>query len=424
MSHTVVLEIDGVAYDDKALEGVTIQWGRQSVQDQPEPTSCTVSFLRESTIGTVDVTDIKVGAQLKIEVNPDGILQYFRRFFGIITDVDVNYETINVAAVATGIYTLRQLSWTMPPSSATFAIEQNATLAVNQVYALAALQAGSPVTAIPLPTRYPQITQDADYPNGHPDVSFLFEEDTQGRPVTYPILQFLNDWAESVPSGVIWENMLQVGVIDNVNVIFAGQLARDVPLTAAVTLTQDEVLLDWNSGRDLGLFCTSSTIGYTGAVNTGTWEYDNPGEQTNVSTLSPTWGAFANNYTTPLVNAADAAELARVNVQNGQVPGYVTEVTVPFATLAGARQQTLLQNLLIGSLWETPTLATGLPNLYFLEGYTETISRADWTLRLMLSDPSNSWYRQRWQDVDPAIAWQDVDGALTWADLLYTEVYA
>lgn len=416
MSHTVALEIDGVAYDDKALEGVTIQWGRQSVQDQPEPTSCSVSFLRESTIGTIDVTDIKVGAQLQIDVTPSG-QSAARRFFGIITDVDVNYETINVAAVSTGIYTLRQLGYTIAANNVAFAVEENASLAVSQVYYGAALQSGVDLLATPLPTRYPQISVDGDYPNGHPDVSFLFTTNPTEPPVTWRLLEFVNTWAKSVPSGVIWEDMLEVGGIDNVNVIFAGQLARDVPLTAAVTLAQDEILLDWDSGRDLGLFCTASTISYTGPVNTTTWEYDTPGEEAYLSSLTTTWGGFAKDYSVPLVYAADAAELAKVNVQNGEVPGYVTQVTIPLATLTGARQSTLVTNLLIGSLWATPTLATGLPTLYFLEGYTETISRADWTLRLMLSDPSNSWYGQRWQDVTPTLQWDQVGATTTWLDL-------
>ena len=421
MSHTVVLEIDGVAYDDKALEGVTIQWGRQSVQDQPEPTSCSVSFVRESTLGTVDVNDIKIGAQIKIEITPSG-QPTLRRFFGIITDVDVNHETIVAACVATGIYVMRQQAYTESDQGYYYITQDTVAENLFAVYTIAGFQGGMDMTFNPpaSSTRYPYISYDANWPLGFPQTSWIMSCPTGSAPVTYPVSDWMREYAESTPSGVIWENMLEVLAQDNVNVVFDGQLARDKPLTADVVLTSDEIMLDWVSSRDLGLFCTSSEIGYSGGATSASpegYEYLSTGRKSYDSALTATWGSFAKNYSVNLVQAADAQTLAKVNVQNGEVPGYVTQVTVPLATLTAARQSTLVTNLLIGSLWETPTLATGLPTLYFLEGYTETINRADWTLRLMLSDPSNSWYGQRWQDVTATLQWDQVGATTTWIDL-------
>lgn len=417
MSHNIDLFIDGVHYENKTIDGVSIRWGRQSVQDQPEPTSCSFSLLRSSTLGTIDVTSIKVGAQVKLTVAPPSEAHY-RRFFGIITDVDVNYETINVAAVATGIYVMRQLSYMIQPGTGA-AVESDATTVAISYYAFAAAQLGVSLTNPPDQTRYPAYSFDADWPNGHSSMSIVEVVPPTEPPTPLPISGILNDWADSVPSGVIWEDMLEVGGVDNVNVIFAGQLDRDKPLTPDLTLTGDEVLLDWDSGRDLGLFCTSSRIGYSGlyTLNGYTVEYNTAGAEEYVSDLTETWGAFAKSYQAPIIYATDAAEVAKVNVQNGQVPGYVTEVTVPFGTLGHARQAQILPLLLIGNLVEVPTLATGVPTLYFLEGYTETISQGDWTFRLMLSDPSNSWYGQRWQDVTPTLQWDQVGATTTWIDL-------
>ena len=417
MSHQIDLHIDGVHYSSKALDGVSIQWGRQSVQDQPEPTSCTFSLLRDSTLGTIDVADIKIGAEVKLEVAPPS-QPTFRRFFGVVTDVDVNHETVVVACVATGIYVMRQLGWVLN-SGQVDSSEGDASSVVIRFYNYAAQQLGFTFTNPPAETRFPQYSLDADWPNGHPYMSFVNGVAADEPPVRLGVLDTMVEWAKVVPSGVIWENMLEVGGVDNVNVVFDGQLARDKPLTPDLVLTADEVLLDWTSGRDLGLFTTSSNIGYSGfATVVGTdVQYNSGGTEEYVSALTAGYGAFAKSYGTKLVYAADAAELAKVNVQNGQVPGYVTLVTVPMKTLAHARQSAIVAELLVGNLIEIPSLSTGLPTVYFLEGYAETISQGDWTIRLMLSDPSNSWYGQRWQDVTPTLKWNQVDHTVTWIDL-------
>jgi hypothetical protein len=430
MSHTVDLLIDGVVYDDKTLEGVYIVWGSQSVQNQPEPTSCSLTLLRDSTLGTVNAYDIKIGATVELTVTPTG-QSPLRRFRGIVTDVEINYETVRVDCVAAGIYSIRQLRYSVPAGFAVL-VEQDTyiTLAVFYVAALQQLGALEPddTDVLNAPDTFPLIYADGGYPATYPTVS-IYEELVEGQPpIVIDVQSIARDCTEAMPLGLLWEDMLKQPGTDRMNVVLSSYYFFDQSIaTPDVTLSGDEIEWQWSATRDLGLFANSVSVGYTGTLDVTpgsptVLEYPNA-DSVFYNNDAATRGAFAQVRDTRLTTETAAAELARNIADIGQNPGWVADVTIPLATLPESRQYDLINDYLFpGTLYELPTLATGLPTKWWPIGYTETISRNDWQLALKLADVSILWWGQRWQDVTATLQWGQVGATVTWQDLQGTEL--
>ena len=429
MSHTVDLLIDGVVYDDKTLEGVYIVWGSQSVQNQPEPTSCSLTLLRDSTLGTVSAYDIKIGATVELTVTPTG-QSAIRRFYGLVTDVEIDYETVRVDCVAAGIYSIRQLQYTLAAPFLTL-LETDTLLVLFAYYTEALRQLGAITSTGSISDaadQFPELTFDAGYPATYPTISAFEDASSGDKPVIVSLTSVIRDCTEAMPVGTFWEDMRKYVGTDKVVCYLDSYYIYDQTIaTADVTLASDEIEWQWSATRDLGLFANSVSIGYTGTLDqtpasptyleypdAGTVNYDND---------AATRGAFATTRDTLLTTQAAAAELARNIADIGQNPGWVADVTIPLATLPESRQYALVHDYLIpGTLYELPTLATGLPTKWWPIGYTETISRNDWQLALKLADVSILWWGQRWQDVTASLQWGQVGATVTWQDLQGTEL--
>lgn len=415
MAHTVVLEIDGVAYDDKTVDGVTIRYGRQSVEDQPEPTSLSAVLLRDTSLGTIDVADVKVGSTIRLEVTPSG-QPALRRFWGVITDVSVDKDTLQIAATSNGIYAMRQLK----TAGATFpnltGVEDTAYIAAASLYVQSLIDLGIP-DPDNKPDAFPDFYSDA---STFPNVSISADSNVPIR-----IDDVLRQAIEATPGGVISELMDVYSGNENVAVFLNGQASRTGPLVADVVLTTTEMGDDWTATRDLGLFCTVAGVDYSGPwtitldvpPNDYTFDYLAQGSVTYIANVTPTQGPYATQISTRLINESDAELLAKYLTDVGVVPGYVCDITVPLATLTEARQYAIVEDLFVGTLWETPAFATGLPIYWYLEGYDEEVRRNDWTVRVRLSDVRNSWSGQAWQDVTATLEWGQVPATTTWLDL-------
>lgn len=410
MAHTVSLTIGGVAQESRTIEGVSIRYGRQSVQDQPDPTTLSLRMLRDSTLGTVNVDDVAVGAELELFVTPSG-QSARRRFFGIISDVTVDQYFIQVAATAAGLNSVKQLRTIIGPGAYVYTYD-SASLAIA-VY-LTLLSDSGVVDLNNKPLLFPDIYVSPDWPTNYPTAW----GGSQGG-------EELNSWqvftniVNGMPSATFYENMLDPLGNGNVTVVLDNGYPRRYPLTPGITLADDEILLDWTATRDLGLYCTSATVEYTGALvvvgnevtepNLGVVEYN--------TDVANTRGPYTKDVRTQLQDQADAAKVAKNLTDIGTNPGYVADVTVPLATLTGARQAAIVDAMYCGTTWATPVLATGLPDLWYLEGYGETISQNDWTATLRLSDISNSYIGQPWNQVTASLQWGQVDATTTWLDL-------
>lgn len=405
MTFAVSVELNGTAIEDVTLEGVTIRYGRQNAYDQPDPTTCSLTLLRDSTLGTINVKDVAIGDTLRIAVTPTGQSEV-RRFFGIVTDVDADHETVRIAGVATGIYAMRQLKYIAPGFNV---FDSHSGDCLAGVYILALSPFVADVNN--KPARFPDLYGEAQT-GQYLGTAYEFEAlDSIG------VDEVMTDSAACTIGGVLRETMLEVAGKDNVAVgLYSYKERQD--LTADVTLTSSEVTLtDWQATRDLGSYANVNAISYQGPYNYVSQDFPNPGAVTNTSTLLPQTGPFTNEQSLPLTSGTEAATLAGYLTSWSEWAGWLLDASVPLATLTAARAYTLATKAVVSQCWHTPSLAEGLPTAWFLEGYTETITRNDWRLAVRLSDPAMSWTGQQWNSVTAALTWNAVPSDIRWVDL-------
>lgn len=405
MTFAVSVELNGTAIEDVTLEGVTIRYGRQTAYDQPDPTTCSIRLVRDSTLGTVNVNDVAIGSTLRVAVTPTGQTEQ-RRFFGIVTDVSTDNETVTIAGTATGLYSMRQLTY-IAPGYNVFDADAGTTLAATYVLALGAF--------IPdvnnKPTRFPDLYGET-YAGQYLNIAYKFEALDE-----LDVGTVMDDAAAATIGGVLRENMLKVAGKENIAVTLASYKERE-DLTADVTLTSSEVTLtDWRAARELGSYATAQTVSYVGPYNYVAQDFDQPGEATRESDLIDTFGPFTRTQNLPMTSGTQAAALCLFNITCTEWPGWLLDVTLPLASMTAARQVTICTNALVSKCWHTPSLATGLPTKWFCEGYTETISRNDWVMALRLSDTASSGVGQQWNQVTAALIWNNVDATTRWVDL-------
>jgi len=414
---TTDVEIDGQALENVTLNGLTITYGRQIVSQQPEPTSILLTLIRDSSLGTVDVSEIRIGAKLVVNVTITGQTKR-TRFFGWVTDVSLNQDTVTVVGVATGIYVLRQLRAVVPEA---YIAGTNATAGL---VAFAWIAKGRTLLDVDFTAYYwPSWTE-------------------EGGAVGYGLCsaaisanQLLNSYelvlaAVQSVNGVLWEDLRTADADNQVKVIFAYDDARDASLASTgiyqVNLTNDEILYVWEAELDLSSFASSITIEYNGSTITesgGNVSFPDASSVSVTDSSASTLGSVSrsfrtnNSYGSGSVGNPTASDIARELLTWTARPGYVVDVTVPVATFSNSRAYDVMMGCFCGNRWDVPSIATGLPTKFYLEGYRETISRHDWLIEARLSDVRNSWYGQPWNNVTPTLEWGQVGATVDWLDL-------
>jgi len=194
---------------------------------------------------------------------------------------------------------------------------------------------------------------------------------------------------------------------------FANESRRSVDVTANGYMTIPENYILWrsvSSGKSLGDILNSITLSYkANAVVTST-----------DATSEGLYGPLGATISTELEHTSEAQELADKYVALRRVPrlnmsAFTIQLDSP--NVSSADLDELLQ-IGMGKAIEIEGLPVPLiPNNYygFVEGYILQVTRNQAAISLTTSESSYSIQPARWQDVDAALAWNAVGATVQWA---------
>ena len=379
MTYSVAVTIGGSSVTAQTLQGISINYGRTSLDQQPNPTSCSLEILYPTTLGVLTPNNWNLGDPVEVTLTPTaGVTK--RRFYGRITDMTMNWRTVAITAISDTISGLSRISTSVAPFTGQLAGTTMTTIMTN---AAAALPVGAPFPAYTFSTGTVQMTSPGE--------------------TSITVLDALQTIASSEPSGTLYE------LVETSTLRFKDYNDRRVG-TSALTFASTEVSQDWTVNRTIDSLTNYVTCNYSA------------GSETYSSTSSITsLGQYESTIDTILTNGPDANFRARQAIAFGTRPGWVLDgVLIPLGTLSTARQTAIRDALVFGAQVTIPSLTTGVATTYFVEGWDERIERSIWDLTLYLSDVTLTQAGQRWQDVNAARQWNQVSTAITW-DLALTQ---
>lgn len=415
MTWTTTVIINGVDYTDETIQRVNIVWGRTSVTQAPNPTTCTATLLHSSAIGTVDLRDVAPNNDVVVTVVPTGFPAAINqvRFVGTITDVDVNQNTITFNAVASGLYLLNRMpveTWNTFFYDTMFGVWYPGAVetAIYRCWLAAVAESGLD----PATTAIPLVTQ--TFAAG--DIA----EDYTAGPTT--VGAQINRYNSMVPAGASFERFMygtKYGSVGSVYYVDVYNVEAQTNYTPDLVLTVDEVDYYWAASTDAGLVNTEAVVTYTpDPLPSPTGITVETGTETSRNGRYSTLSAVTVDVDTKLAFATAAAELANYLTDRGYQPGPILNLGLQLGTMSSSRMADVFQELYANSLWETPQLHPSLPTLWWVQGYTETIGVNTYTLQMRLAALGNLWLGQRWVDVTPTLQWDQVIAPdYNWNDL-------
>jgi hypothetical protein len=361
-----------IEYTASSLEGITITTGRQDARSPVNPTTCSVTLLYDSALGSFDPSTFSVGDLLIVEKTA---IVPIVRFTGRVTDLQFDEYVLTITAVTDGISRFGRFS-------ADFTI-------------------GSGYTGEILDDTYTSVLVNA-YPGTAPTANFdpgITYLDTPTLTNSSPA-QFVQTVSASEPNSFFYE--LPDGSLE-----FRDQEHFRYQ-TPDVTFLDTEVLEGWQVTKRISDKINSSLVNYVGGSETYT--------ETSDVTI---YGLIQQSLDTYCSDPADALNLATRTVKNYALPGWTLPgITVAMSPLSSARQAFIANNSGIAQLVEIPSLAPGLNTYYVVQGYSETFGRYSWDINFYLSDWTLFRPSQNWEDIISGITWVAVPGSITWDDML------
>jgi len=392
VSHQIEVMIDGVGIvTDYTLDRLTIESGRRSVTEAPDPATLSLSIVHDSSLAELDLEAFRIGRRVDVNVTilgDTGPGPTYRRFGGVITDLIADRHRLDLTAVA---YPLQMLA------------RQEITLSsfdgfANDVLPLVVAQVGdagdlSAPPFTPAGGFRPRLLSD-------PGTVEL----ANGDPITNEnALQVARRIALSEPFGVLFEDLRTLALR------FSGRTTRDVRNTSpAITFTGEEISERWTATRRVSALTNRAVI-----------SNDTEDRETFEDTVSTAQiGTFERSLSTYIKSPADLINYGNVLVAHGTDPGWqIDAIAVPLETVDPARKAQILAELTVSTLIEIPELNPNLPTRFFIEGYSEELARNRWNLKIYVSDVQLSFFPDTWGDVPDGLLWQNVDPDLTWGNL-------
>ena len=413
MDTGVLVTIAGTDYSSSVLNSVRLRVGRDNVDALIEPHAAAVQLLHRD-VPSIDPNGFEIGQTVTITVDKQNAAGTHTLFTGQITDLVANRDALEIVAVSAPIVDLAR---------------QQITTAGTTGTVLEAFD-----------TLYGLISSPSYEPAG--GFYALGAGDTVTVPAgTYTASDVLQTVAGSAIEGLLNQD-------DGSSVFFTTAEDRRT-FTPDLELEGDEVLIDWEVTRRRSQLVNRVDVDYSSGTETA-----------QDATSIAGFGILTKQITTYLDSSADAQAYADFEIARATVPAfYLDRVTVPAHTLSAADYDVLVmapirqpgvapawQDVPAGTAWDDlapseiwqdfqladstrgafllriPELFTGLPQSYFVEGATYTITRNTLDVELSISESSLTRPAQRWIDVSPLIAWQNVDAGQTWADLNKEEV--
>ena len=413
MDTGVAVTIAGTDYSSSALNAITIQVGRDNVDAIIQPHAATVELVHRDN-PSVDPNDFEIGQTVQVNVDRQATAGTHTLFVGQITDLIVNRDAVQIVAVSAPIVDLarQQITTTGATGTVLDVFSSLYGLISSPSYEPAegfyALDAGDAVTV----------------PAG-----------------TYTASDVLQTVAQSAVEGLLNQDA-------GSNVFFTTSADRRT-YVADLELEDDEVLIDFEVTRRRSQLVNRVDVDYA----TGT-------ETASDTTSISTYGILTKQIGTYLDSSTVAQDYADFELARATVPAfYLDRITVPAHVLTAADYDVLIEapirrpgvatawqdvpptlawdDLDADMPWETfqltastagafllriPELFAGLPQDYFVEGATYTITRNTATVDLSISEATLTRPAQRWIDVPGSIPWQNVDATQTWADLQKEQV--
>lgn len=386
------VDLDGVTIDSVTIADLTINYGRSSVMEQPQPSTLSLTLLTDQAVKTPTV-----GMPVTVEAATvsNGT---FTRFTGWVTAVSAGKDTTTVTATSYALGRLARLN------GADYVFDDGITGAganIDQLLGMAGVYKGTynqvfsydagtttviPGFVVPAGNVLAQCQQIANT-----DVLGVFYETPAG------VLKFSDSTARAFPDGA------------TAAIYFATAFSAMVP---------SPVIDDWRAESSLDTLINSAQITYGAPSRTlSVTDTDSVG----------TWGLYATAEDFPVIDVDDASRRASRLVAGWSMPRTTTNpISIELAEMSDYQQSLVLGAEVGTSVGWLPSAAAsgipGLPEACFIEGWTERIvgqgpNFGRHTIGLVLSDVALTRTMQTWAAVTAALKWSAVGATVSWIDL-------
>ena len=368
--------VDGVDYSDKAIDSVSISYGRNSYWEQAR-----------TGFATINIADW-TGTDFGFEINDPVV-------------VTVDNATPTARTIFTGKITSVET-------------KMNAVGSVNEV-AVITISAVGPFAAMSRTILSTSYTQDLDTDRM---TDILTDAgvtiDVVDTPGIYEFAHTGSFVADAYSTAAKYAGMANGYIYETADgeVGFANESRRTLAVAASGYMSIPENYILWrsiSSSKSLGDILNSINLTYHSGTKTSS-------DATSIAT----YGLLGASVTTELHHAAEAQELADKYVALRRVPrvnmsAFAVQLDSP--NVSSADLDAFLQMYMGKAI-----SITGLPvsllstNYYgFVEGWNLQVSRNQAAISLITSESSYSIQPTRWQDVNAALAWNAVGAAVQWA---------
>jgi hypothetical protein len=368
--------VAGVDFSSKAINAVSVTYGRTSYWEQARTGYSTVEIVNW------DDTDYA------FEINDS-----------VVVTVD------NASAVARTVFTGKVTNITSR-MVAVGSVEEVAVITVTAVGPFAAMSRKVLSTSYPREmdsTRMSAIFTDAGV-----------TVDTVDTPGIYEFSAISTFTADAYATAAKYAGMANGYIYETTDgeVGFANESRRTVDVDTNGYMTIPENYILWRS--------VSSSKSLADVLNAITLTYHNNGVVTaSDATSQGLYGVLGSSVSTELHNTSEAQELADKYVALRRVPqlnmsSFTIQLDSPNVTSADLDaflQMTMGKAISISGL-PVPLMPT---NYYgFVEGWNLQVSRNQAAISLITSESSYSIQPTRWQDVSASLAWNAVGAAVQW----------
>jgi hypothetical protein len=386
--------IAGTLVDSEVINECTITYGRQRVEEQFLPATCTLTMLNPA-------TPFKLGDELWITA--EGV---YDRFFGSITSMTQSIDTTTITATSQGLGYLAQ-SWCKPVIPGDYTGSD-----WNYIgsYLARALQIGGRLITF---TEVALLIGTGSAPL-RPGVMLYFDQIDSG-----PRMALTAEYG----SDNMLATMQTIGSNSSLPLLYedtSSNVYWSAPVERDVTATSFKILPEYVMRR------SNSTQAVTGMVNRATVTYNSGTIVTQNYDSVSTYGRREVGASTQLLHDYDAeVKGARIIGQFSDPYWQSNPVSVLLNSFTYARTISFLAAK-AGTLIDTSSIAAYFPGMEdesFIEGWTERFNRTTATVDLYLSPWSMTRYPQAWSDVTASKQWNDASlVGLTWTDLIRTDI--
>lgn len=370
--------------DAAVIDSVVIRYGRRRPSELVPPAVCTFRILADNPL-----TELLLGADVLVESTAAAV--DYTRFTGRIVSIRTGKYTVDVECTSAGLGRLAR--WPVSDYVFDYGVLTPGQ-EIAQLFDVNGITSGADPVAFTYDPGQSQVIGGYRLPGGT-------ALDVAQQMSTYDV------------AGILWEK--QDGTV-----VYSDSTGRDYPSTPWGTLTLQTnaafgppcILDDWTAEQTLSDMVNSAVVTYGGTGRTVTLR-----DQTSIDT----YGIYSAYEDLPVSSVSWAQLRASRLVANYRQPAITVspltiELSIPSAPIAPALSATV--STAVDWLPGPPPIPE-MPDVCYLEGYTETITQTSHRLELWLSDIRLSRTPQTWGEVSPTLKWNAVTPATrTWYELI------